>query len=66
MLLATGTFGLVFVSFFFLRVYPHAAYTPLGVVDDGSGSESNRLHRTKSEDSSKRTRRSLLIEPGKH
>lgn len=63
-ILAFGTFGLVFVSFFFLRVYPHSAYTALGSVDSDSGPESNRLHRTKSEDS-KRGRRALLVEPGK-
>lgn len=66
MLLAIGTFGLVFISFFFLRVYPNPAYAALSRVDEdeAEGSQSNRLHRTKSEES-RRSRRSLIIEPGK-
>lgn len=64
MLLATGTFGLVFITFFFLRVYPHSAYTALKATEDAEGVESNLLHRTKSEDS-KRARRSVDVEPGK-
>ncbi|TVY80409.1 putative membrane protein [Lachnellula suecica] len=43
-LLACGTFGLVTISFFFLRVLPHPHYS---AVPTSSG---NRLHRTKSED----------------
>ncbi|TVY48234.1 putative membrane protein [Lachnellula occidentalis] len=45
-LLACGTSGLVFVSFFFLRVLPHSHYS---AVPSG-----NRLHQTKSEDSRRR------------
>lgn len=61
LLLACGTFGLVFISFFFLKVYPHPHYTAL--APSGSG---NRLHRTKSEDSKNRVERALLeAEPGR-
>lgn len=48
MLLAIGTFGLPFVGFFFLRVYPHSSYH---AVPSGSGlSDSQQLRRTSSED----------------
>lgn len=56
LLLACGTFGLVFISIFFLRVLPHPHYSALP-----SG---NRLHRTKSEDSRYRAERPLEEEPG--
>lgn len=60
LLLACGTFGLVFISFFFLRVYPHPHYTAL------PSTSGNRLHRTKSEDSKNRVERALLeAEPGR-
>jgi len=58
-LLACGTFGLVFVSFFFLRVLPHPHYS---AVPNGSGS---KLHRTKSEDSRRRAGRAPEPEPGR-
>lgn len=58
MLLATGTSGLVFVSFFFLRVLPHSHYTAV------STSDPNTLSRTKSEDSKSRGGR-VRVEPGK-
>lgn len=51
MLLASGTFGMVAVSFFFLRVIPNSSYSALP-SNDGTGS--NTLHRTKSEDSRRR------------
>lgn len=57
-LLASGTFGLVFISIFFLRVLPHPHYSAVP-TDTG-----NRLHRTKSEDSKYRAERALLAEPG--
>ncbi|CAG8973251.1 hypothetical protein HYALB_00000010 [Hymenoscyphus albidus] len=61
LLLACGTFGLVFIPFFFLRVYPHPHYTALA-----SSASGNRLHRTKSEDSKNRAGRALLeAEPGR-
>ncbi|KAG9249330.1 major facilitator superfamily domain-containing protein [Calycina marina] len=61
LLLSCGTSGLIFVSFFFLRVIPHASdYSAV------SGSDSsNRLHRTKSEDSRHRVHQALLPEPGR-
>jgi len=61
LLLACGTFGLVFVSFFFLRVLPHPHYTSLPSQDLRGGS--NRLHRTKSDESKYRAEQALL-EPG--
>jgi hypothetical protein len=59
LLLACGTFGLVFVSSFFLRVLPHPHYTAIAT---GSA---NRLHRTKSEDSKHRPGRASEAEPGR-
>ncbi|TVY17539.1 putative membrane protein [Lachnellula arida] len=56
LLLACGTFGLVFISFFFLRVLPHSHYS---AVPSG-----NRLHKTKSEDSKHRREHALEPEPG--
>jgi dipeptide/tripeptide permease len=60
MLLACGTSGLVFVSFFFLRVLPHSAYSALPSHEGGEHSDSNALHRTKSEDSRYRAERAIL------
>jgi len=51
MLLAAGTFSMTFVSFFFLRVLPHSAYTALTTDDSLMRKDSNPLKRTKSEDS---------------
>ena len=59
LLLACGTFGLVFVPSFFLRVLPHPHYI---AVPTGS---TNRLHRTKSEDSKHRADRTSAPEPGR-
>lgn len=50
MLLACGTFGIVFVGFFFLRVLPHPHYTAVPTTAGRAGASSNRLHRTKSEE----------------
>ncbi|KAF4636403.1 hypothetical protein G7Y89_g1682 [Cudoniella acicularis] len=61
LLLACGTFGLIFVSFFFLRVLPHPHYS---AVATNSGS-ANRLQRTKSEDSKHRAERASETEPGR-
>lgn len=56
MLLACGTFSMVFLSFFFLRVLPHTSYSALAT---NSGHEdANVLSRTKSEESRHR------VEPG--
>lgn len=50
MLLACGTFGIVFVGFFFLRVLPHPHYTAIPTTAGRARVDSNRLHRTKSEE----------------
>lgn len=63
MLLASGTFGITFVGFFFLRVIPHPHYSALS--SDLTRTSSNRLHRTKSEDSRHRPQDEDL-EPGTH
>lgn len=63
LLLACGTFGIPFVSFFFLRVLPHQHYSMVPTQDSNGRGESNRLHRTKSEESKYRAERALL-EPG--
>lgn len=60
MLLACGTFGIVFVGFFFLRVLPHSHYS---TVSTAPRDASNRLHRTKSEESKHRAEQARL-EPG--
>ncbi|KAK6080980.1 major facilitator superfamily transporter [Seiridium cupressi] len=67
-LLAAGTFGLTFVGFFFLRVYPHththSRYHPV-THSESSLSDSQQLHRTTSQDSRKsRAGRGLPAEPG--
>ncbi|KAJ9154900.1 MFS general substrate transporter [Pleurostoma richardsiae] len=68
MLLAAGTFGLTFVGFFFLRVYPHAAYHPVPHAEGGGRglSDSQQLRRTSSADEAKQRagRESLFAEPG--
>ncbi|KAL3418352.1 major facilitator superfamily transporter [Phlyctema vagabunda] len=63
LLLATGTSGLVFVSFFFLRVLPHPHYSAVATTDTLRRSDSNALSRTKSEDSKHRAGR-VTVEPG--
>ena len=63
MLLASGTFGITFVSFFFLRVLPHPHYSAVPTADGLSRSDSNRLHRTKSEESKHRAQ-NAIVEPG--
>ncbi|KAI9797848.1 MAG: hypothetical protein M1825_005689 [Sarcosagium campestre] len=57
-LLSIGTFTLVFVSFFFLRIIPHTPkYTPLSTHDGLSQSDSTLLQRKKSGDSDRSPRR---------
>ncbi|KAH8804792.1 major facilitator superfamily domain-containing protein [Xylogone sp. PMI_703] len=63
LVLSYGTFGLVFVSFFFLRVLPHPQYTSLPTSQGRTRANSNVLRRTKSEESKHRGRD--LVEPGK-
>jgi len=50
-MLAIGTFSLVVVSFFFLRVVPHSTYSALPVHEPRERSDSNQLHRTMSMES---------------
>lgn len=57
MLLACGTFSMVFISFFFLRVLPHPSYSAL--PSNSGRDDSSVLGRTKSEESRHR------VEPGK-
>ncbi|KAJ8061831.1 hypothetical protein OCU04_009623 [Sclerotinia nivalis] len=62
LVLACGTSGTVFLGFFFLRVIPHAHYSAL---PGHNRSDSNRLHRTKSEGNKRREDRDALEgEPG--
>lgn len=46
LLLGCGCSGMTFVSFFFLRVLPHAAYSPLPVNNGLTRSNSNPLRST--------------------
>jgi hypothetical protein len=48
MLLAVGTFGLTFTSFFFLRVLPRTQYAAIPIDNGLSRGDSNLLRRTKS------------------
>jgi hypothetical protein len=64
MLLSCGTSGLVFVSFFFLRVLPHSHYTAVPSRDAGND-DSPRLYRTRSEENKSHTERGLVAEPGR-
>ncbi|PQE29135.1 major facilitator superfamily transporter protein [Rutstroemia sp. NJR-2017a BBW] len=57
LVVACGTSGTVFLGFFFLRVIPHSHYTAL---PGHNRSDSNRLHRTKSEESKHRAQRDAL------
>lgn len=47
-LLAAGTFALIFIGFFFLKVYPHTSYQSLPTSSGLSSSQ--QLHRTLSEE----------------
>ncbi|KAI9816174.1 MAG: hypothetical protein M1827_001775 [Pycnora praestabilis] len=61
-LLAIGTFSIIFVSFFFLRIVPHSAYSAVPTREGRSGS--SQLHRTKSEES-RHGESQHLHEPGR-
>ncbi|KAI4603168.1 hypothetical protein KJ359_005960 [Pestalotiopsis sp. 9143b] len=62
-LLAAGTFGLTFIGFFFLRVYPHGHYHPVPHVEENL-SDSQELHRSVSHDSKRsRAGRGHSVEP---
>jgi MFS family permease len=62
-LLACGTFGIVFISFFFLQVLPHPHYSAVPTYPGLSRVDSNPLRRTKSEESKRRAQQAL--EPGR-
>jgi hypothetical protein len=62
--LACGTFGIVFVGFFFLRVLPHPHYSALSKSSGLTGSDSNRLHRTRPEEAKHRSEQ-VVVEPGR-
>jgi len=64
MTLASGTFGIVFVGFFFLRVLPHPHYSAIPKSAGLARSDSNRLHRTRSEESKNRAQQTP-VEPGR-
>lgn len=63
MLLAAGTSGIAFIGFFFLRVYPHPHYSALSASSGRRLSDSQRLHKTRSEEGKQRSEQSV-IEPG--
>ncbi|KAK3318632.1 major facilitator superfamily domain-containing protein [Apodospora peruviana] len=64
MLLAAGTFGLTFVGFFVLRVYPHTS-SYHAVPNGGAGlSDSQQLRRTPSEEAKRTSRGFPEAEPG--
>ena len=68
-LLAAGTFGMTFIGFFFLRVYPHHSYHAVSAVEDGRGlSDSQQLRRTSSEEAKVhrvgKGAASIFVEPG--
>lgn len=63
MLLAAGTSGIAFVGFFFLRVYPHPHYSAISTNSDRRLSDSQRLHRTRS-DEGKHKADQTALEPG--
>jgi hypothetical protein len=62
--LACGTFGIVFIGFFFLRVLPHPHYSRLPRSPGVARSDSNRLHRTRSEEAKARAQQDA-VEPGR-
>lgn len=65
MVLAVGTFGMTFVGFFFLRVYPHGS--GYHSVPNGAGglSDSQQLRRTSSDDIKRLGRGFSEPEPGR-
>lgn len=69
LVLACGTFGLVFVSFFFLRVLPHPHYSShYSAVPTNSNLErvdSNLLQRTRSASKERKNRAEQRVEPGR-
>ncbi|KFY46487.1 hypothetical protein V494_00445 [Pseudogymnoascus sp. VKM F-4513 (FW-928)] len=57
LLLAAGTSGIIFVSFFFMHIYPHSAYSSVPTGDSLSSTDSNPLTRTRSQDAKHANRR---------
>ena len=65
-MLAVGTFGMTFISSFFLRVIPHhPVYAAVSSDEFNGDTHSNQLHRSKSADS-KRGAAHKSLEPGMH
>jgi MFS family permease len=62
--LACGTSGIVFIGFFFLRVLPHPHYSAIPKSPGPMRSDSNRLHRTRSEEAKHRAQQTVQ-EPGR-
>ena len=63
LLLAAGTSGIIFVSFFFMHIYPHSAYSSIPASDNPSSTDSNPLIRTRSQET-KHMNRHSFHEPG--
>lgn len=63
LLLAAGTSGIIFVSFFFMHIYPHSAYSSIPTSDTPSSTDSNPLIRTRSQETKHANRRASM-EPG--
>ncbi|KFZ02928.1 hypothetical protein V502_11379 [Pseudogymnoascus sp. VKM F-4520 (FW-2644)] len=59
LLLAAGTSGIIFVSFFFMHIYPHSAYSSIPVSDNPSSTDSNPLIRTRSQETKHMNRHSF-------
>lgn len=65
MLLAAGTFGITFIGFFFLKVYPNQSYHPVNKHERSSSlTDSQQLRRTSTSESKPHSRRHPLFEPG--
>jgi hypothetical protein len=64
LLLACGCFAMTFVSFFFLRVLPHATYSVVPDDDRLTRTASNPLRRTRSNETKRNERRIVGVEVG--
>lgn len=64
LLLAAGTSGIIIVSFFFMHIYPHSAYSSLPTNDSPSSTDSNPLTRTRSQEAKHMKNRRASMEPG--
>ena len=63
LVLSIGTFGMTFIGFFFLRVFPHTTSPYHAVPADSDMADSRELHRTSSQQS-KLSRDTSSLEPG--